>query len=139
MKLPKRISLAKIEGIGRAYELKFREQGITTVESFLNLAATRRGREKLSDRVGISEKLLLEWTNMADLMRVKGIGEEYSQLLEAAGVDSPLELANRRADHLYQKMVEINLEKKLVRRVPSLSQVEDWIAEAKQLPPVVTH
>ena len=139
MKLPKRISLAKIEGIGRAYELKFREQGITTIGSFLDLAATRRGREKLAERVGISEKLLLEWTNMADLMRVKGIGEEYSQLLEAAGVDSPAELANRRPDHLHQKMVELNLQKKLVRRVPSLGQVEVWITEAKQLAPVVTH
>jgi predicted flap endonuclease-1-like 5' DNA nuclease len=139
MTLPKRISLSKIEGIGRAYEMKFREQGITTVESFLNLAATRRGREKLAERLGIPEKLLLEWTNLADLMRVKGIGEEYSQLLEAAGVDSPRELANRRHDHLYDKIVEINQQKKLVRRIPSLSLIKDWIEEAKQLKPVVTH
>lgn len=139
MKLPKRISLAKIEGIGQVYELKFREQGITTVESFLSLAATRQGREKLAGWTGIPENLLLQWTNLADLMRVSGIGEEYSQLLEAAGVDSPSELANRRPDHLFQKMLEINLEKKLVRRMPSPGQVEGWITEAKQLGPVVTH
>lgn len=139
MKTMKRINLAKIEGIGPVYALKFREQGITTVESFLEYAAERKGRQRLAAQMGISEKLILEWTNLADLMRVQGIGEEYSQLLEAAGVDSPRELSNRRADHLYQKLIEVNTEKKLVRRIPSLRQVETWIQEAKRLAPVVTH
>jgi predicted flap endonuclease-1-like 5' DNA nuclease len=139
MKPPKRISLSKIEGIGRGYELRFREQGINTVDSFLDYAASRKGRQQLAQILGIPEKLLLEWTNMADLMRINGVVEEYGQLLEAAGVDSPRELADRRPDHLHQKMVEINREKKLVRRVPSLGQVEAWVEAAKQLEPVVTH
>lgn len=139
MNSTKRMSLSKIEGIGHVYALKFREQGITTVESFLSMAASRKGRAKLAEWIGISEKLLLQWTNLADLMRVKGIGEEYSQLLELAGVDSPPELANRRPDHLLQKLVELNLQKKLVRRIPSLGQVEAWIEEARELAPVVTH
>jgi predicted flap endonuclease-1-like 5' DNA nuclease len=139
MKPPKRISLSKIEGIGHVYELRFREQGINTVDSFLDYAASRKGRQQLAQILGIPEKLLLEWTNMADLMRINGVGEEYGQLLEAAGVDSPRELADRQPDHLHQKMVEINQEKKLVRRVPSLGQLEAWIEAAKQLEPRVTH
>lgn len=83
--------------------------------------------------------MILEWVNLADLMRIKDISEEYSDLLEEAGVDTVRELRNRVPEHLYQKMIEVNEEKKLVRRVPALSQVEDWVRQAKELPPKVTY
>jgi predicted flap endonuclease-1-like 5' DNA nuclease len=83
--------------------------------------------------------LILEWVNLADLMRIKGVGEEYSDLLEEAGVDSVKELRNRRADNLTKAMQEVNAKKKLVRRPPSEKEVTDWIAQAKKLPPVVSH
>jgi predicted flap endonuclease-1-like 5' DNA nuclease len=139
MKSQKRIDLRRIEGIGQVFETRFREQGIRTVESFLDAAADRPRRQKLAQRMNIPDTLILEWANLADLMRVKGVGEEYSQLLEAAGVDSPLELRNRRADHLHAKLIEINTVKKYVRRLPSLDQVKIWIDEAKNLAQVVTH
>lgn len=139
MKHVKRIKLSKIEGIGQVYGTKFREQGISTVESFLEAAADRRRRQKLAERLDIPETLILEWTNLADLMRIKGVGEEYSQLLEAAGVDSPSELSHRRADHLHTKLIEVNAEKKLVRRAPSLRQVQAWIETAEHLSPFVIH
>jgi predicted flap endonuclease-1-like 5' DNA nuclease len=103
------------------------------------VAATKKGRVKLASSSGISEKLILEWVNLADLMRIKGVGEEYSDLLEEAGVDSVKELRNRRPDHLFEKMAEVNAKKRLVRRDPSLLEVKRWVAQAKKLKPVVTH
>lgn len=103
------------------------------------VAATKKGRVKLASSSGISEKLILEWVNLADLMRIKGVGEEYSDLLEEAGVDSVKELRNRRPDHLFEKMAEVNAKNRLVRRDPSLLEVKRWVAQAKKLKPVVTH
>ena len=85
-------------------------------------------------KTNISEKLILEWVNLSDLMRIKGVGEEYSDLLEEAGVDTVIELSRRNPDNLYAKMIEINEEKKLVRRTPTLDAINDWVEQAKQLP-----
>lgn len=126
--------LSFVEGIGPAYEEKLNALGIKTTEKFFEVAATKKGRKDLAERSGISEKLILEWTNMIDLYRIKGVGSEYADLLEAAGVDTVVELAGRRADNLHKKMEEVNAEKKLVRLLPSLKMVEGWIAQAKELP-----
>lgn len=103
------------------------------------MAATKKGRDDLADRTGISASMLLEWVNRADLERIKGVGPEYADLLEAAGVDSPAELAHRNAEHLTMHMHEVNEKKHLVRRVPSMHEVEGWISEAAKLPRMVTH
>ena len=117
--------IEKIEGIAEVYAQKLAEVGITTVEALLEKGATRQGRRDLAQRTGISEKLILEWVNRADLFRIKGIGEEYSDLLEAAGVDTVVELAQRNPDNLYDTLVSVNEAKKLVRRLPSREQVRE--------------
>ena len=133
------MNVKKIEGIGPGKAAKFAKVGIRTTERLLKEGATKRGRQELAARTGISEDLILEWVNLADLLRVKGIGEEYSDLLEEAGMDSVKELRNRRADHLHEALLKVNAAKRLVRRPPATSMVEDWIRQAKKLPPAVTH
>jgi predicted flap endonuclease-1-like 5' DNA nuclease len=128
-----------IEGIGEVYAQKLREQGVATTETLLEQGATPHGRKELADKTGISDRMILKWVNRADLFRIKGIGEQYSDLLAAAGVETVLELAQRRADHLHQKMVETNEAKKLVRVVPGLEQVADWVEQAHKLPRVVSY
>ncbi len=130
-------SIVKIEGIGPVYREKLAAKGIKTVEALLKQGATSAGREKISNETGISSALILEWVNHADLWRIKGVSEEYSDLLEEAGVDTVVELAQRVAQNLYKKMVEVNAQKKLVRRLPSEKQVANWISQAKQLPRAV--
>ncbi len=131
--------IRKIEGIGEIYAQKLAEIGITTLEALLEKGATRKGRQELAERTGISEKLILEWVNRADLFRIKGIGEEYSDLLEAAGVDTVPELAQRNPENLYQALVDVNRQKKLVRRLPSPEQVRAWVEQAKRLPRVIEY
>lgn len=131
--------ITKIEGIGPVYAEKLAVVGIKTVEALLKAGASKKGRDKLAEESGIEYARILKWTNMADLFRVKGIGEEYSELLEVAGVDTVKELRNRRADNLHAKMVEVNAEKKLVRALPALTVVERWIEHAKTLDPVMTY
>jgi len=126
-----------IEGIGPVYTEKLVKAGIRTVEALLSAGATPRGREELSRKSGIDKTYILEWVNHADLYRIKGVAEEYSDLLEEAGVDTVVELAQRRADNLYAKIIEVNNKKKLVRRVPSLSEVTRWVDQAKRLPRAV--
>lgn len=133
------MNIIKIEGIGAVYAAKLNEAGITTTEGLLEAGADRKGRKDLAEKTGLADTLILGWVNRADLMRVKGVGEEYSDLLEAAGVDTVKELRGRRPDHLHQAMASVNEEKKLVRRPPSLAEVEKWVAHAKELPPVVTY
>lgn len=128
-----------IEGIGEVYAHKLREKGVATTEVLLEQGATPHGRKELAEETGISDWLILKWVNRADLFRVKGIGEQYSDLLAAAGVETVLELAQRRADHLHQKMVETNEAKKLVRVVPGQEQVADWVEQAHKLPRVVSY
>jgi predicted flap endonuclease-1-like 5' DNA nuclease len=132
-------NLIDIEGIGPAYAEKMGAQGLKTTDDLLKSAATPKGRQDLEVATGISHTLILSWVNKADLFRVKGIGTQYSDLLEAAGVDTAVELAQRRADNLTAKMAEVNEQKKLVRQVPAESQVADWIKEAKALPRLVSY
>jgi predicted flap endonuclease-1-like 5' DNA nuclease len=132
-------NLEKVEGIGEIYAQKLRGAGITTTQALLEKGASPRGRQEIAEKTAISERLILEWVNHVDLFRIKGVGEEYSDLLEEAGVDTVPELAQRNAEHLYQKLVSVNQEKKLVRRLPTQAQVSDWIEQAKRLPRVITY
>jgi predicted flap endonuclease-1-like 5' DNA nuclease len=131
--------LTEIEGIGPVYAEKLAGLGLKTTDDLLKVGASPKGREDLVLASGISGKLILRWVNMADLFRIKGVGEEYADLLEAAGVDTVPELAQRRADNLTVKMAEVNDEKRLVRRRPTEDQVATWIESAKGLPRVVTY
>ena len=126
-------SIEKIEGIGATYQKKLAAVGIKTVEALLKQGASESGREKIAKETGIAGSLILEWVNHADLWRIKGVSEEYSDLLEEAGVDTVVELAQRKPENLHAKIVEINAEKKLVRKLPTLKQVQDWVAQAAKL------
>jgi predicted flap endonuclease-1-like 5' DNA nuclease len=128
-----------IEGIGKTHAETLTANGISTVEELLEAGSTPKGRKDLAEKTGISGKLILEWVNRCDLFRINGVGEEYGDLLEVAGVDTVPELAQRNPANLYQMIVEVNEEKEIVRRMPSESQVEDWINQAKQLPRIVTY
>lgn len=132
-------SLSIIEGIGEVYEKKLKEAGVSSIEELLAACASRTGREKLAESTGISDKLILKWANHADLARIKGIGGEYAELLEASGVDTVPELAKRKPENLFARMNEVNEEKKLVRRVPTQKQVEDWVDQAGKLPRVLQY
>ena len=131
--------LSEIEGIGDSYAEKLVAAGVKNQEALLNHGSTAKGRKELAEKAGVSEKRLLNWCNRADLARIKGVGEEYADLLEHGGVDTVPELAQRNAANLHEKLKEINEEKKLVRQTPSLSRVEDWVKQAKDLPRVITH
>jgi predicted flap endonuclease-1-like 5' DNA nuclease len=132
-------NISEIEGIGPVYEKKLVAAGIKTVEALLDAGASKAGRKKLAVDTGIDEGKLLEWVNMADLFRIKGIGSQFAELLEAAGVDTVKELRNRNPENLHAKLVDVQAEKKITRAVPALKQVTDFVAQAKALPPVVTY
>ena len=123
-----------IEGIGPVYAGKLNSIGIYTTSDLLEAGATPLGRQLLAEKTDISGKLILEWVNLADLFRIKGVGEEYSDLLEEAGVDTVVELATRNAENLLVRIYEVNEKKKLVRRLPTLNEIKQWIAQAKTLP-----
>ncbi len=129
--------ILEVEGIGPVYAEKLQGLGITTTNKLLKMGSTPKGREELAEKSGISKDLLLEWINHADLFRIKGVAEEYSDLLEEAGVDTVPELAQRNAENLYAKLVEVNEMKKLVRQLPSQRQVADWVMQAKELPRMI--
>lgn len=131
--------IIEIEGIGPAYAEKLMAIGIETVEALLERGAAPAGRKAIAEETGITGKLILRWVNHADLFRIKGVGEEYADLLEAAGVDTVPELAQRNPENLHKKLQEINDEKNLVRKTPSLSAVQGWVAQAKELPRVITY
>jgi predicted flap endonuclease-1-like 5' DNA nuclease len=132
-------NLLKVEGIGEVYAQRLREAGIATTQALLEQGASPQGRTKIAEKAGISGTLILEWVNHVDLFRIKGVGEEYSDLLEEAGVDTVPELAQRNPENLHQKLVAVNQAKKLVRRLPTQAQVSDWIEQAKRLPRVITY
>lgn len=132
-------TLEKIEGIGKVHSKKLAQIGIKTTEALLKKGATPKGRKEIEGASGLGHKLILEWVNLADLFRVKGIAEEYSDLLEEAGVDTVVELAKRKVDNLYKKVLEVNEKKKLVRRPPSAGMIADWVKQAKKLPRVVKY
>ena len=133
--------IEEIEGIGRVYGPKLQAAGIKTVADLLAKGQTPKGRKELAEATGIDGTLILKWANMADLFRVKGIGPEYSELLEKAGVDTIKELRHRVPEHLHAKLAEVNAAtgQPLVRVVPGLKAVQSWIEEAKQLEPMLTY
>jgi predicted RecB family nuclease len=133
------VKLEDVEGIGGVYAGRLREAGITTAEDLLLRAGSRSGRGMLAASSGIAEKLLLEWVNHCDLMRIDGVGAEYADLLEEAGVDSCAELATRNPANLHAALAEANERKPLVRRLPSVEMLGRWVAAAGTADRVVTH
>lgn len=131
--------ISEIEGIGASYAAKLRQAGIEHVETLIERCASPQGRMEVAKTTDVSPKLILRWVNMADLFRVKGIGEEYADLLEAVGVDTVPELGQRKPENLHKKLEEVNLDKKLVRKLPTLAEVSSWIKQAKELPRKVTY
>ena len=123
-----------VEGIGPTYGEKLRAVGIEDTDALLNACKTKTQRKELAEKSDISETHILKWANMVDLYRISGVGSEFSELLEASGVDTVPELAQRNAENLTAKMVEVNDAKSLTRRVLSGAEVEKWVAEAKTLP-----
>lgn len=128
-----------IEGIGPSYGEKLVAAGVKNTDQLLEKCGAAKGRKQIAEASGLTTKQLLKWANMADLMRISGVGPEFAELLEAAGVDTVKELRNRNATNLAAKMKEVHEEKKLTRTVPSESQVEKWVAQAKELDPKITH
>lgn len=133
------VSIKDVEGIGEISARKLRWAGIETTETLLERGATPRGRRKIAARTGLSSKRILKWVNHVDLFRIPGVGEEYAELLEKAGVDTVVELSRRDPGKLREKIEIINDEKQLVRRLPSEARLGEWIEEAKKLPRVVKY
>lgn len=131
--------IEEIEGIGPVYAEKLRAAGISTTEELLEKGATRKGREAIAEATEISERLILKWTNHADLFRIKGVASQFAELLEAAGVDTVKEFRHRVAANLYPRLVEVNEQRNLCNRVPSVAELEKMIEQAKTLPPVITY
>ena len=131
--------LEYVEGIGPVFAEKLKAIGLVSCLDFLKAGATRKGREEIVGKTRISSKLILKWVNHIDLYRIKGVGSEYADLLEAAGVDTVIELAQRNPANLFGKMNELNAARELVRKPPTAAQVEDWTAQAKSLPRVVSY
>jgi predicted flap endonuclease-1-like 5' DNA nuclease len=133
------VNVIDVEGIGPAYAEKLEAVGVKTTDQLLERGAKPKGRQELEDSTGIGHALILKWVNRVDLYRIKGVGSEYSDLLEIAGVDSPAELAHRNAANLTETLAEANAARNLVRRLPTLAEVTDWIEKSKSLPKVVEH
>lgn len=129
----------EIEGIGDVYAAKLEAVGIKTTDDLLDKCETKSGRAKVAEESGISEKLILRWTNHADLMRIKGIAGQFAELLEAAGVDTVKELRHRVPENLHAKLVATNEEKNLCNRVPSAKEVGVMIEQAKEMEPRVKY
>ena len=132
-------TLAEIEGIGAVYARKLQKVGVRGTNGLLKRGGTPKGRKELAATSGLSTKRLLEWVNRADLFRVKGIGSEFSDLLEGSGVDTVRELAKRDPVKLHAVLIQVNAKKKLVRQTPSLKQVKAWVKRARSLPVMVTY
>ncbi len=128
-----------VEGIGPVYAAKLNKIGVRTTDALLKKGASPEGRRQIAEAAGIGHALVLEWVNLADLYRIKGVGSEYSDLLEEAGVDTVVELSKRDPEHLHGKLIEINKVKNLVNRMAGLKQVRNWVGQAKRLPRVVTY
>jgi predicted flap endonuclease-1-like 5' DNA nuclease len=131
--------IEEIEGVGAAYGEKLNAVGIKTTDDLLEKGATKKGRTSLAESTGISEKLILKWTNHADLFRIKGVAGQFAELLEAAGVDTVKEFRNRVAANLHAKMVEINEAKNLTNRIPSVDQLAEMVEFAKTLEAKMTY
>lgn len=131
--------ISNVEGIGPVYSEKLGAAGVTTTDQLLEKGATPQGRKLLAETSGITEKLILEWVGMVDLFRIKGVKGQFSELLKASGVDTVVELAQRNTANLHEKLVEVNEAKNLSGRAPTVSEVEEWVAQAKNMPRVVTY
>ena len=134
-----RYSIETIEGIGPSHAKKLREIGIKTTANLLKKGETPAGRKAVAAESGIDPDLILKFVNLCDLMRIKGVGEEYSELLEAAGVDTVKELRNRNPDNLAKAIAEANAARKLVRQLPSAKHCQRWVAHAKTLVPMISY
>ncbi len=132
-------AIIDIEGVGDSYAAKLKDAGVNSVEKLLESGATAKGRAGLAEKTGISEKLILKWVNHADLFRINGVAGQFAELLEAAGVDTVPELAQRNAENLHKKLAEANDAKNLTNSLPGAATIQKWIDEAKTLPRVVTH
>jgi predicted flap endonuclease-1-like 5' DNA nuclease len=128
-----------VEGIGPGYGAQLEAVGVRTLQELLVRGATRRGRQEIADATGISGKLILRWVNNADLFRIRGVGSQYADLLEASGVDTVVELALRRPENLVNRLATTNELRNLVRQVPTEAQVADWVRQAKELPRIVAY
>jgi predicted flap endonuclease-1-like 5' DNA nuclease len=132
-------NLKMVEGIGDVYAQKLQDAGVATTDSLLEMGATPQGRKSIAERSGIPIALILRWVNHVDLYRINGVGEEFADLLEAAGVDTVPELAQRIPENLYQTMMTVNEEENRVRQLPSETQISSWVEQAKKLPRVISH
>ena len=132
-------SIIAVEGIGEVYGKQLQDIGIRTTEALLKKGATPKGRKEIGESTGISHSQILRWVNHVDLFRIVGVATQYAELLEAAGVDTVPELAQRNPDNLYQTLADVNAEKKLVRRIPPRSFVANWVQQASALERVITY
>ena len=132
-------AIVNIEGIGESYADRLANAKIGTTQKLLKLGATRAGRKEIAEATGVDVRLIIGWVNRADLFRIRGVGEEYSDLLEASGVDTVVELSQRNARNLHDTMIDVNKARNLVRRVPARSLVEDWVQQARNLPRIVEY
>ncbi|MEJ2242500.1 MAG: DUF4332 domain-containing protein [Candidatus Bathyarchaeota archaeon] len=128
------MDIEEIQGIGSTYGKKLKDQGIMTTDGLLSSGSSPSSRKQLAEKTEISEKLILEWVNIADLLRINGVGQDYSDLLKEAGVNTVVELSRRNAENLHSTLIKINEEKLLVKKLPSINQVGEWIEQAKRLP-----
>ena len=133
------MKIVDVQGIGPAYAQKLAKAGIRTTETLLKKGASSEGRKDIEATTGIGHHLILEWVNMADLYRIKGVGSQFSELLKKTGVDTVVELSKRLGRHLYEEMGKANEGKNLVNRMPTMSQVENWVKQAKKLHRVITY
>jgi predicted flap endonuclease-1-like 5' DNA nuclease len=131
--------LSSIEGIGENFAHRLKDSGVKNTLELLGIGATPKGRATLAEKTGASNEMVLNWINRVDLSRIRGVGEDYADLLEASGVDTVPELAQRNPQNLHQKLAEVNAEKRLVRQLPGEAQVRDWVEQAKQLPRVIEY
>ena len=132
-------SIMDVEGIGEKFAAKLKEAGVGSTDALLEAGGSPKGRKALAEKTGITEKQILEWVNHVDLYRIKGVGSEYSDLLEEAGVDTVVELGNRNPANLFKMLVDANAKKELVRKLPTESQVADWVEQAKKMERKVTY
>ena len=132
-------TLLQVEGIGEVYTQKLNAAGVRSTAALLRQGATPRGRKALAEKSGVSELLILRWVNHVDLFRIKGVAAQYAELLEAAGVDTVVELSKRKPANLHTALIQTNAKFKRVRKLPSADQVARWVKQAKSLPRVIKY
>jgi chlorosome envelope protein I len=133
------VDVASLEGIKEEHAVKLIKAGVKSFENLLERGRDRSGRKELCGATGLGENDILTLVNRADLARIKGVGFSWSELLEASGVDTVPELAQRNPSNLYAKMQEVNKLKKLVHQLPSSDQVKAWVDQAKKLPRILVY